>query len=87
MAALREVQEEVGLTLGNVRPLENHKHYVHGKSYYFYAEARSRQIRIDRNEIKEASWFEVTNLPKDILSDASLAIDLYMLEVKHHPDL
>ncbi|MAI03605.1 MAG: NAD(+) diphosphatase [Rickettsiales bacterium TMED289] len=61
----REVFEEVGLKINNIN-------YVGSQSWpfpnqlmmAFQAEAISRDVQIDENEILEASWFKPNDLPK-----------------------
>ncbi len=61
----REVFEEVGLKIKNIN-------YVNSQSWpfpnqlmmAFQAEAISKDVQIDENEILEASWFKPNDLPK-----------------------
>lgn len=65
-AARREVQEEVGLPLGEVRFIGQFvttREYKHDTVYVFAATARSRAFTLDPAEILEARWFAVEDLP------------------------
>lgn len=64
-AVVREVKEEVGLDIKNIRYYKSQPWPFSGSMMIgFIAEADDKQpIRIDENEIAEAAWFSRTNLP------------------------
>lgn len=64
-AVRREVYEEVGLTLGRVRYYRSQAWpFPHALMLGFFAEAASREIRIDGEEIVDAAWFAPRRLPQ-----------------------
>ncbi len=66
-AALREVYEEVGITLDEVTTLPSfitYDEYKEDTVYGFYAEVRSKAYKLDRLEIDLAEWHPLNNLPK-----------------------
>lgn len=80
MAALREVSEEVGITLRDLRPLGE---YTSREGYKldtvkcYAGSVTGPGFEIERNEIYEAAWFEWTELPQPLASDARRVIELY----------
>jgi ADP-ribose pyrophosphatase YjhB (NUDIX family) len=65
-AALREVREEVGIVLDDVRPVGDYyttKQYKRDTVYCFTATVRSRDHAIDPGEIAEAKWVRIGELP------------------------
>jgi len=64
-AVIREVKEEVGLDIKNIRYYKSQPWPISGSMMIgFIAEADDAQtIRIDKNEIIDAAWFSRTNLP------------------------
>jgi mutator protein MutT len=65
-AVRREVQEEVGITLGEVRFIGRFvttQEYKRDTVYVFAATATSREFTIDPAEILEARWFSVEDPP------------------------
>ncbi len=68
-AVIREVKEEVGLSLKNIKQLGSIKYNGEFKKdtiHVFFANANEGEITIDLNEIKEAGWFDKDNLPSNI---------------------
>ena len=60
----REVQEEVGLQVTNIKYLESQSWpFPNQLMMAFSAEAISDEIEIDNNEILEANWFQKDDLP------------------------
>lgn len=80
---IREIHEEVG-----VRPKEiveggrftEITSYVHNVVYWFIADVDSKDFFSDNNEITQAKWFNIDNLPTELGPISKRAIDLY----KHH---
>ena len=65
-AAHREVREEVGLKLSQLRPLgvfTNTWEHAHDTIHCFWGASSGAEIRIDRDEVYEARWFPVDDLP------------------------
>lgn len=61
---VREVHEEVGIEIQNIRYFGSHP-YAFSQSLMvaFTAEYKSGQITVDGKEIPEAAWFEADSLP------------------------
>ncbi|MBI5732685.1 NUDIX domain-containing protein [Candidatus Jorgensenbacteria bacterium] len=69
---VREVEEEVGIKLDAVKSLGqywNTCEYKRDQVFCFYARVASRIFCIDGNEVGEACWFPIQDLP-DFLSPA-----------------
>jgi NAD+ diphosphatase len=84
-AAIREVREEVGLEIADLRYFGSQP-WPFGRSLMvgFYARHVGGDIRIDGVEITEAGWFEVDRLP-DLPSQLSIArkmIDRFVADVR-----
>jgi 8-oxo-dGTP pyrophosphatase MutT (NUDIX family) len=65
-AARREVAEEVGITLGEIRTLGSFftdREYKRDTVYCFHAHVASPDHRIDGTEVEESEWFEPQALP------------------------
>lgn len=60
-ASRRETEEEVGVSLRNLKPLG-----VKGTTYYFYGEAIYPRLEIARGEIYDAQWFAWDSLPSPL---------------------
>ncbi|MGO2133734.1 MAG: NAD(+) diphosphatase [Halomonas sp.] len=64
-AVHREVYEEVGLFLGEMRYFRSQAWpFPHALMLGYFAEAASRRIRIDQHEISDAAWFSPRTLPR-----------------------
>jgi 8-oxo-dGTP pyrophosphatase MutT (NUDIX family) len=78
-AALREVEEELGIVLDEVIPLgsfEFEGHYKRDTIHVFHGKAQSREVYPDPFEIRNVFWFPVHDMPQ--LSPASKTIfDMY----------
>ena len=65
-AARREVAEEVGITLDEVRSLGSFftdREYKRDTVYCFHAHVPSTDHRIDGTEVEASAWFEPDSLP------------------------
>jgi len=61
----REVQEEVGVRVRNLRYFGSQPWpFPHSLMIAFHAEFESGEIRIDGVEIEDAQWFNIANLPR-----------------------
>ncbi|GGX78531.1 NADH pyrophosphatase [Litchfieldella qijiaojingensis] len=64
-AVRREVYEEVGIAVGRVSYYRSQAWpFPHSLMLGFFAEAASRRIRIDGEEIADAAWFSSGSLPQ-----------------------
>jgi len=79
-AARREVREEVGISLKELRPLGRYT----GTEYYdkdtvvgYFARAESAALKPRRAEIYEEGWFELGRLPEPLSPEAAKVIGLY----------
>ncbi len=71
-AAMREVREEVGIVLDDVRAIGDYyttKQYKRDTVYCFVASVPSRDHLIDQGEIAEAKWIPFGEIP-DLRSQA-----------------
>ncbi len=78
-AALREVQEEVGIHLETITPLNSfiiREDSAVDTVYGFYAHVDSKEFKLDQLEIGSAEWFPLNNLPP-LNSGAAKVIELY----------
>jgi 8-oxo-dGTP pyrophosphatase MutT (NUDIX family) len=65
-AAVREVSEEVGITLRDVEPIGEYfstRHYSKDTVYCFRARVATPDHTIDAREIAEAAWFPPDAIP------------------------
>ena len=79
-AARREVREEVGISLTELRPLGRYT----GTEFYekdtvvgYFARAESAALKPRRAEIYEEGWFEWGRLPEPLSREAAKVIGLY----------
>jgi 8-oxo-dGTP pyrophosphatase MutT (NUDIX family) len=80
MAAVREVREEVGISLTSLRPLGEYTStdgYKHDTVKCYTVKVTTPGFEIERNEIYEAAWFPWSELPQPLASDAGRVIELY----------
>lgn len=71
-AAKREIKEEVGVDLIDVRKVgeyTSNKEYKKDTVFVFLSEVSSKNFKLDNKEIAEAQWFGLDNLPE--ISDYS----------------
>jgi 8-oxo-dGTP pyrophosphatase MutT (NUDIX family) len=67
--ARREMQEELGLQLGELKPLgELHArpYRSHDRIHCFHAELSTLELTIDEGELLAAEWFPRRQLPRDV---------------------
>jgi ADP-ribose pyrophosphatase YjhB (NUDIX family) len=80
-AIRREVLEEVGLELSQLRPLgvftDTHE-YAHDTVNCFWAEAVATKLKIDPDEVYEADWFKVDDLPTGQARQLAMVLALYL---------
>jgi len=61
----REVQEEVGIRVRNLRYFRSQPWpFPHSLMIAFHAEFESGEIRVDGVEIEDAQWFDIERLPR-----------------------
>lgn len=79
----REVKEEVGIDIQNIRYFGSQPWpFPNSLMIAFTAEYRRGEIRIDGSEIKEAEWFSAENLPSR--PDARISISGQLIEWFEH---
>lgn len=82
---VREVQEEAGVTVGNVRYFGSQPWpFPNSLMIAFTAEWEAGEIVIDPNELSDAKWFDIDDLPviPPPLSIARQLIDAWIAEVR-----
>ena len=65
-AAIREVHEEVGISLGSVEPIGSYKsnrQYKHDTVHCFVASVTTTEHQIDMTEVIESGWYPPDSLP------------------------
>jgi len=81
----REVREEVGIEVKNIKYFGSQAWpFPHSLMIAFTAEYAGGEIRIDENEITEAGWFGVDELPELPTSRISIARRLIDWFVEHY---
>lgn len=79
-AIRREVMEEVGLELSELRPIgvfTDTKEYARDTVSCFRGEATAAKLKIDRDEVYEADWFKVDDLPTGQARQLAMVLALY----------
>lgn len=75
----REVKEEVGVEIKNIRFIGSHPWpFSNSLMFGFIAEHASGEITIDNNEIEAADWFPLDDLPK--IPDSKLSYARRIIE-------
>ncbi len=72
-AAKREVSEEVGISIQDIKPIGefiSELEYKKDRIFCFSAEVNNKNFVIQESEILEAKWFSSINLPNNISSIA-----------------
>ena len=84
----REVYEEVGIRVKNIRYFASQPWpFPHSLMIAFHADYASGKINIDPDEIEDANWFNVHNLPErlpGLISISRKLIDATLNELRHH---
>lgn len=65
-AAIREVKEEIGIDLVNLKSIGNYVSTAEGKQdniRIFYGQSKTDELVVDRFEIEETGWFTKNKLP------------------------
>lgn len=79
-AVRREIQEEVGIILGEVNALGSYfniKEHKRDTVYCFYSRVTSGEVEIDPTEVAEAAWFSPDNFPAIISPAVPKVLSLY----------
>ena len=88
LAVQREVKEEVGITLTELHELGEYtstEGYKRDTVKCYFSEVHSPELKIDRNEIYEAGWFQYERLPEPQSSDAGRVMQLYLSRHRGRP--
>ncbi|MBI2578558.1 MAG: NUDIX domain-containing protein [Candidatus Aenigmarchaeota archaeon] len=90
--AKREVKEEVGLEVGNLRLLCISDIMKYGKKHYvdveFTAKIKSGKPRIvDKENISELKWFDLKNLPKPLFEPVKIALEALKTKKVYFPSM
>ena len=73
----REVFEEVGLTVSNIRYFASQPWpFPHSMMIAFHCDYLRGEIKCDPEEIEDAKWFSPTNLPPKLPGEISIAREL-----------
>lgn len=84
--AHREVLEEVGVTITNLRWFESQSWaFPHSLMLAFFADYVSGEIVCQADEIEDARWFSPDDLPTELPSRNSIAYRLLMAGLKENP--
>lgn len=84
--AHREVLEEVGVTITNLRWFESQSWaFPHSLMLAFFADYVSGEIVCQPDEIEDARWFSPDNLPPVLPGPASIAYRLLQAGLKENP--
>jgi len=82
-AVMREIQEEVGLQIKNLRYFGSQSWpFPHSLMLGFMADYASGELTVNLNELEEAGWYHVDNLPSLLPSPVSIAHDLIQHFIK-----
>jgi NADH pyrophosphatase NudC (nudix superfamily) len=68
-AVVREISEEVGLSLQSIKhagSIEHKKEFKKDTIHVFSAITHNKELQVDPAEIKEAGWFDINDLPENI---------------------
>lgn len=79
-AARREVREEVGVSLAELRPLGRYtgtEFYDRDTVVSYFGRAESAALKPRRAEVYDEGWFEWGRLPEPLSREAARVIELY----------
>lgn len=79
VGARRETREEVGLNLGLLKSLgayHSTRQHKRDTVYCFQAEVDSPDFQIDHDEVEEAAWFALTEIPEFQSKAVAQVLDL-----------
>ena len=80
-AVIREVREEVGIEVGNVRYFASQPWPFPSQVMLgFFAEWQSGEIKLDLNEIEDADWFDVIMPPTPPMASISGQLISHFME-------
>ncbi|GAB3486183.1 NAD(+) diphosphatase [Marinomonas epiphytica] len=82
-AVAREIQEEVGLKVNNIRYVDSQPwSFPHQLMVGFFADYESGEITPAEGEIAEADWYQIDNLP-NIPNPATISGQLILRHIEH----
>ncbi len=80
-AVLREIQEEVGIAVTDVKEIGSfftNKEYKRDTVHCFLAQAQQKNFNTSPDEIAEARWFPHNSLPENMMGGAKKIYSLYL---------
>ncbi len=83
IAARRELLEEVGVTASTLTYLGAYQHerqYKKDTVYCFLSETNSFDFKIDNDEVEEAKWFYVSDIPPNRSPAVQAVMDLSVMK-------
>lgn len=84
-AVIREVLEDVGMRLENIRLLGKFTEVIlHRRETLHCFSAKvinQNQVKIDQGRIREVKWFLISSLPRPLTKVSQKVVDLYLAEL------
>ncbi|MBI5913057.1 NUDIX domain-containing protein [Candidatus Azambacteria bacterium] len=84
-AAQREAHEEVGIALETLIPIGqyfNTRQYKRDTVYCFHGKTHNTYFKIDNDEVLEAAWFSIADIPAMRSRSVDAVLDLYANSLK-----
>lgn len=87
-AAIREVKEEVGINIKDIKKLgeyESTKEYKRDKVYCYHAKVNSLGFKINPDEVSTAEWFAISKIPEFRSSAVNKILGMYEQQRTNNP--